>query len=258
MKPIYIHKEDVHNLQSPREIVPLLIKLFSPKSVVDIGCGLGTFLHEFYKNGVDDYLGIDGQWVDKDKLSKYINLDNFKIMNFDENITLNKKYDLALCLEVIEHINEKYADRMVRNLSNISDVIVFSAAIPFQGGQNHINEQWLDYWQKKFNDNNYSLFDIIRPMIWNNTNVFYWYKQNIVVFINNDRKDIRESLGKKKVSPILNIVHPECFISKINEYKELSDNYYVIVNGRSTYKAYLKMILSHTKHLLKNNKHQLV
>lgn len=254
MNSRYIHKEDVHNLQSPKQIVPILINLFSPKSVVDIGCGLGTFLHEFNKNGVNDYMGIDGPWVDVKKLSKNINLDHFRTMNFDENISINKKYDLALCLEVIEHINEKYATRMVNNLSNLSDVVVFSAAIPFQGGQNHINEQWLDYWQKEFEDNNYSLFDIIRPMIWNNPDIFYWYKQNIVVFINNNRKDIIESLGNSTEKPILNMVHPECFISKINEFKELSDQYNKIVTGRSSYKTYIKMILSHTKYLLKTIK----
>lgn len=247
----YIHYENVHNLQSPKQIVPTLINLFHPKSVADIGCGLGTFLHEFKNNGIDDYIGIDGPWVNKEKLSKYIGLDHFKIMNFEQNISLNKRYDLALCFEVIEHIKEKYADRMVQNLIDISDIVVFSAAIPFQGGQNHVNEQWLDYWQKKFEKKNYSLLDVIRPLIWNKPEIFYWYKQNIVVFINNDRNDIIESLGNEVGSPILNMVHPECFISKINEFKELSDRYYEIINGKSSYRAYLKMILSHTKHLLK-------
>ena len=254
MNSRYIHHENVHNSQSPKQIVPTLINLFNPKSVADIGCGLGTFLHEFKNNGVEDFIGIDGPWVDKEKLSKHISLDHFKMMNFEQNISLNKRYDLAICLEVIEHIEEKYTDRMVQNLTDISDIVVFSAAIPFQGGQNHINEQWLDYWQKKFEKKNYSLFDIIRPMIWNNPDIFYWYKQNIVVFINNNRKDIIESLGNSTENPILNMVHPECFISKINEFKELSDQYNKTVTGRSSYKTYIKMILLHTKYLLKTIK----
>ena len=68
----YKHEEEIHNLKDPNIIVPEIIELLNPKSVVDIGCGLGTFLNVFKRLGVNDILGIDGPWINKDLLGKYI------------------------------------------------------------------------------------------------------------------------------------------------------------------------------------------
>ncbi len=64
----YVHLIKDHNLEAPREIVPYLVNIFHPQSVVDVGCGLGTFLNIFLENGVHDLMGIDGSWVNKSKL----------------------------------------------------------------------------------------------------------------------------------------------------------------------------------------------
>ncbi len=50
----YIHKEDIHNLRAPRQLVPIILQLCSPESVVDIGCGIGTFLYCFKEAGISD------------------------------------------------------------------------------------------------------------------------------------------------------------------------------------------------------------
>ena len=94
----YKHEEHVHNLESPNQIVPEIIKLLAPKSVVDVGCGIGTFLNVFKKNHVQDVLGIDGSWVNRDLLHKHISEEEFKECNLEEPIQLEKKYDLALSL----------------------------------------------------------------------------------------------------------------------------------------------------------------
>ncbi len=148
----YKHEKKNHNLKNPRIIVPEIIKLLDPKSVVDIGCGLGTFLNVFKQFGVNDVLGIDGAWVNKDLLFEYINPEEFLEYNLEEEIRLDRKYDLVVSLEVAEHLKKDSADIFVQNLVNSGNLILFSAAIPNQGGQNHLNEQWLTYWEKNLSN----------------------------------------------------------------------------------------------------------
>jgi 2-polyprenyl-3-methyl-5-hydroxy-6-metoxy-1,4-benzoquinol methylase len=89
----YIHEEVVHNLDDPNIIVPVLLDVLKPKSVVDVCCGIGTFLHVFKELGLTDILGLDGKWVDKDKLSKNIDIEAFKEIDIEKGITINKKFD---------------------------------------------------------------------------------------------------------------------------------------------------------------------
>lgn len=180
MKSPYIHQKSVHNGHSAKEVVPILMRLFTPRSVVDLGCGLGDWLHEFTVNGVENILGIDGNWVEKQNL--YINESHFLEKDLTTKLHLKQKFDLAMSLEVAEHLPEKAADSFVQTLTSLSDTIVFSAAIPGQGGQNHLNEQWHDYWVAKFEKHGFYCHDLIRPLIWENDNVEWWYKQNCFVF----------------------------------------------------------------------------
>ena len=107
----YFHSEDVHNLKAPGIIVPFLIEQFKPTSILDVGCGIGTFLYTFQKEGIEDFLGIDGEWVDMSKL--YISRDKFKIGDLESGFELKRKFDLILCLEVAEHLDENSANRLV-------------------------------------------------------------------------------------------------------------------------------------------------
>lgn len=137
----YYHDDSYHGFSSPEIIVPLLMELLNPQSVIDIGCGTGNFLSVFKKNGIKKVLGIDGKWARKDLLFRYLTEQEFIETDFEEPIMIEGKFDLALCLEVAEHIPEEFADSFVANLCRLSDVVVFSAAIPSQGGQSHVNEQ---------------------------------------------------------------------------------------------------------------------
>lgn len=201
----FFHNEKLHNLQSPRELVPVLVQLFEPQSVVDFGCGIGTFLYCFKENGVPKVMGMDGKWVDKNLLSKYIDEHEFTSTNLEQaDLGHKERYDLAISLEVAEHLSPESADNFVRNMTSLSDNIVFSAAVPGQGGQGHVNEQWPEYWIAKFEKHGYTCHDILRPYLWNNPNIFWWYKQNILVFTKNPA--FTHSL---KVPKLYNIAHPE-------------------------------------------------
>jgi SAM-dependent methyltransferase len=207
MSEKYIHSEGIHNLNDPQEIVPEIMRILNPANVVDIGCGLGTFLYCFKKEGVKEVLGIDGAWVNKNALSKYLDEGEFLEKDLEKPFTLNKKFDLAVSLEVAEHLSPESADIFVKNLVNAGKLILFSAAIPLQGGQNHINEQWLTYWEEKFGKHNYIIHDVMRPIFWNNPKIFWWYRQNMVLVA---PKEFRLN-SNLTYNPLRNVVHYELF-----------------------------------------------
>lgn len=181
---------------SAREIVPLVLELVEVKSVVDVGCGVGTWLRVFEERGIKDLLGIDAGAVDDDNLA--IPKDNFlkKDLRGDFSAGL-KKFDLALSLEVAEHLPGKYSRSFVKNLTALSDVILFSAAIPGQWGERHINEQLPAYWKKLFRENGFHFFDPFRFKIIDNKNIEWWYRQNLFLAVSEERlksgplKDLR-------------------------------------------------------------------
>lgn len=217
MTELYIHTEDVHNLNAPREVVPLIIDLIKPLSVLDVGCGIGTWLKVFEEFGIHDYVGVDGVYVNRDLLkiptSKFIETD------LTSNWAIPRKFDLVLCLEVAEHLPEAFANKFVDLLTTYSDTIIFSAAIPGQGGQNHLNEQWPSYWQKKFAKHGFYFHDVIRPLIWDNKKVDWWYRQNIFL--------LNRQISTTKV---ITGYHPEFFEREIfgakNQFQSLFDGKY--------------------------------
>lgn len=180
--PVYVHTENVHNLKAPERVVPHLMKMFKPHSVLDVGCGTGTWLKVFSDAGVSEICGIDGDFVNRDLLVKNIAIENFFPRDLAEPFDLGKKFDMVLSLEVAEHLPASSAKTFIEALAKHSDTIIFSAAIPGQGGQNHINEQWKDYWIEIFNSLGYKGYDILRPIIWSDDLVDWWYKQNMLVF----------------------------------------------------------------------------
>lgn len=162
-------------------ILPIVIDFVSPKSAVDVGCGLGMWLEVFSKNGVEDIWGIDGDYVDTEQL--HIPKDCFVMMDIAKPFHAQKKADLAICLEVGEHLPESASDGLVHSLTEIAPVVLFSAAIPYQPGTNHINGQWPEFWATLFKKYGYIPVDCIRRRVWTNTAVEYWYAQNSILYV---------------------------------------------------------------------------
>ena len=162
------------------------------KSVIDLGCGVGTFLSAS-KNifNTTNLYGIEGDYVNKD----YLVMDSKIIHSYDleKRYKSNKKYDLAISLEVAEHLSPKRADSFVEDLTNLSDIILFSAAVPKQTGVGHINEQPHSYWIKKFKKKDYILYDIVRPKIWSKRKIPYWYRNNVFIFVKNNSVKVKKS-----------------------------------------------------------------
>ena len=170
------------SLLSASIIVPEIINIFEPNSVVDFGCGMGEWLKIFKDNNIDDILGIDGYHINKDNL--LINKKNFIAHDLNKAIEI-KKFDLAICLEVAEHLDYLSSETIVNSLVQSSDNIVFSAAIPGQGGTGHINEQPHSFWANKFIDHGYIVSDYLRIKFMENKKIPFWYRQNILIFSKN-------------------------------------------------------------------------
>lgn len=213
----YVHTTKVHNLTDPEIIVPEIVKLFNPKSVVDIGCGLGTFVSVFKANGVKEVLGVDGPWTNRELLYKNIKEEEFLEYDLEKEITLDKEYDMVISLEVAEHLSGTAAETFAKSLVNAGKLIIFSAAIPQQGGQNHINEQWITYWEEKFNKLGYVVQDVIRPIFWYNSDICWWYRQNMILVT---PKDYQITFEAQEI-PMRNIVHYQLFEDRSKELAEL-------------------------------------
>lgn len=204
-----------NNYSSAREIVPYIMECINPKSVIDIGCGVGAWLKVFEDSGVT-VKGIDGEWIKNEKT--LIKKSDIRVENL-EKIQAGKEehYDLAISLEVAEHIEAKYANNIVNYLISVSDVILFGAATPNSGGQHHVNERWQSYWIKKFSKKGYKAIDCIRPRYWNNIKVSYHYSQETFIFIKQDKLEAYPLLKKYMCddTTIFDIVHPELFGNQV-------------------------------------------
>jgi 2-polyprenyl-3-methyl-5-hydroxy-6-metoxy-1,4-benzoquinol methylase len=106
------------------------MNLLHPQSVLDLGCGQGAWLRAFEEHGVESIRGFDGDYVDRSAL--LIAPSAFSTIDLTSPMTIEGHYDLALCLEVGEHIAAKHARRLVQTLTSLAPVVLFSAAIPGQ------------------------------------------------------------------------------------------------------------------------------
>lgn len=211
-KEFYNEMEDT-NLVSARVVVPLVIDLVNPKSVIDIGCGTGLWLKAFSENGVREITGIDGSWVDKKML--VIPEQAFVSKDLEQPLNIDKKADLVVCLEVAEHLDSTKSEQLISSLVEMAPVVLFSAAIPFQGGAHHVNEQWPDYWAKIFKEKGYIPVDCLRRKIWGDNRVSFFYAQNILIYVDKNKLDKYQKL-KKEVEAghheALPFVHPHMYL----------------------------------------------
>jgi SAM-dependent methyltransferase len=202
---------------SARATAPLVVELVKPRSVVDLGCGTGAWLAEFKTAGIDDFLGIDGDYVDRERL--LIPAERFLAHDLKQPLKLDRKFDLAMCLEVAEHLPADRAAALVTSLVDAAPVVLFSAAIPYQRGDDHVNEQWPEYWQGLFADHDYTVVDCLREPLWRHKDMAPWYAQNMLLYINRGRLADYPGLAmhhqRAGDNPRLSIVHPEHYLGAI-------------------------------------------
>lgn len=193
--------------RSARAILEFLFRHHRPRSIVDFGCGVGTWLRAAGELGVDDVLGLDGEYVDRRLLQ--IPAGRFRPTDLARPVPrLGRRFDLAMSLEVAEHLPAARADGFVADVASAADVVLFSAAIPGQGGNGHVNERFPSYWIARFSALGFRCYDAIRPEFWGRADVEVWYRQNALVFART-----LELPGLRPEPAAYDLVHPEYWSS---------------------------------------------
>lgn len=206
--------------RSAQAIVPLVLNLLHPKSVVDVGCGDGNWLAVFRDLGVTEFLGVDGEHVPRNLLQ--IPNERFRPADLSKPFSVGT-FDLALSLEVAEHLPPSSANVLVKSLTNSAPAVLFSAAIPHQGGEHHINEQWPEVWASLFRNYGYVAIDAIRHHVWSNDAVDWWYAQNTLLYVRPDLIEATPALQPElaRTSPSqLSLVHPRHYLQLSDRHRE--------------------------------------
>jgi SAM-dependent methyltransferase len=210
--------------RSAQEILPLVFQEIPCRSVVDVGCGVGTWLRVCKELGAAEITGIDGDYVRPEELE--IDAKEFHPMDLSGTLRWDHTYDLAMSLEVAEHLPASAADEFVHFLTSLAPVVLFSASIPGQGGTNHINEQWPDYWAARFEERGYRTLDYIRPRVWMNENVERWYAQNVILFARGDflaSRPVLQALAAGTQRDQLALVHPRTLDAALTAIRSLQE-----------------------------------
>lgn len=180
-------------------VVPLVLEEMRVRSVIDVGCGEGWWGKAFADAGCKTVLGIDGEYVGEPMV-------NFEAVDLSRGYASPRSYDLAVCLEVAEHLLPQHAETLITSLCGLAPTVLFSAAIPGQGGVDHVNEQWPAYWAELFGRHGYEVSGALRWRIWDDERVENWYRQNLLVA---SRKPERlPGLFDTPLAAPLPLVHP--------------------------------------------------
>ena len=173
---------DAGSRRSARVVAGLLLGEMKIESLLDVGAGHGAWAAEWLAAGVKKVLAVDGDYVSTGQLA--VPKQNFRAHDLATPLELKTRFDLVQTLEVAEHLPHDKADLFVDNLTRHGDIILFSAAVPHQGGEHHVNEQPPEYWRKKFAARGYRVFDFLRPRLAGRSKVMPWYRFNSYIYAN--------------------------------------------------------------------------
>lgn len=238
----YFYDTTFYNNQKDRSlraagiILPYLFQFYKPNSVIDIGCGSGSWLRASKDLGVDIIHGVDINEVDEQTLfvpRDVIDIFDFSNLTSQNEFVSSQKYDLAISLEVAEHLDPQNAVSFVKYVTSFSDVVLFSAALPFQVGVHHVNCQPARYWSELFNNEDYVCVDIMRRYLMFESQVAdcYWYGQNSFLYVHKSKNELLNDLKNYTTDAPVSYYHQVVFNEIIRQMNEMSSRLYKIENG---------------------------
>lgn len=197
--------------RSASAILGALLEIHPAHSLLDVGCGIGTWGRAASDLGVTHYTGVDGDYVRRDQL--LMPPEDFVAHDLHQPLRLGRSYDLGICIEVAEHLPPAAGAGLVQSLCAHAPVVLFSAAIPGQGGVDHVNEQWQSHWAAIFAGQGYDAYDCVRPRVWDRDDVAEYYRQNALVYVDrrSDALAARFGLASPSGRGLLDVVHPATY-----------------------------------------------
>lgn len=201
---------------SAQSVLPVVFDLVGlPGSMLDVGCGVATWGGAARELGVDAYLGIDGDWVPREQLR--VPLEQFRPTDLSQidHLQIGRRFDLAICLEVAEHLPESVAAKLVKFLTAHADRVLFGAAVPGQGGTHHVNERWQSYWAEIFGECGFDPFDSVRPRIAGNVQIEFWYRQNTILYARRGDSLLAPPRAQATTPLALDYILPELYEDKL-------------------------------------------
>jgi SAM-dependent methyltransferase len=212
---------------SAAALVPRLVELLAPRSVIDIGCANGLWLAAFARSGVTQLRGVDGPWVPREALrmaaAAFATHDLTRCALPYQLAGSGERFDMLLCLELLEHLPAQRADALVDALCALSDTLVVSAAVPHQGGTGHVNEQWPGYWRQRFAARGFVACDFLRIACWDDERIAPWYRQNIVGYFRGSVPTHIHAFATAQVQRLVDepmaLCHPGVFSYKLGKLR---------------------------------------
>jgi SAM-dependent methyltransferase len=203
-----------------------IFSIYKPKEIAEFGCGPGHLTRALAKLGVG-IVALDG-FASPD-FNGYSDVKFYK-MDLNDGTLLSeflkgKQFDMAICTEVAEHLQPSSSEHLIKCLTSCAPIVIFSAAVPGQGGHGHINCADRGFWHQLFVKYNFKVVDSLRKKLRDNAGLAIWYKLNVLDYISTERETIKE------VDVIKNLIDSESYSSSL---------FYKIDNENSINQAYLK------------------
>jgi hypothetical protein len=166
------------------DLIKEFVNEFSVTSVVDLGCGMGYQLDYIIDDlKLTNSLGIEGHpYAVENNLQK----NNVILHDFCSgpcNCVNGKQFDLAWSSEFLEHIPEKDLPNVI-HIFKKSKFLMFTCAVPGQGGHHHVNCQNSDYWINTLKNNGFTFLSD-KTIKYRNIAKYPYFKETGLIFKNN-------------------------------------------------------------------------
>lgn len=166
-----------------RILASVIFELYRPATVVEFGCEWSHLSREFAKLGVQ-VIAVDG-YSQPNFTGFSVEFHRLDLNNpvAIANFFTNKHFDLAVCLEVAEHLQPESSSTLVKWLTQVAPIVIFSAAVPGQGGHGHINLHPREYWHNEFTQHEFVIADRVREKLRVTSSVAPWYRYNTIDYL---------------------------------------------------------------------------